>query len=77
MNGTTLKGKIGRITDKDVRKSLQQEEFNKYHNRVFEVILGERSNGRKYFFEQMGYKVITYKEYQKRNFKYNKLRRRR
>lgn len=50
--------------------SLHSGMNNKINNDViknalktnFHIILGERSNGKKYFLESLGYKVITYKE---------------
>lgn len=42
-----------------------QQEFIKKMNSCFTIVLGERSNGRKAFYEALGYNVVTYKEYKK------------
>lgn len=55
-----MDNKFKPLTDYEIQK-----EFFKKLNSCFTFVLGERSNGRKAFFEALGYKVITYEEYKK------------
>lgn len=50
---------------KPLKDNEIQQEFIKKMNSCFTIVLGTRSNGKKAFYEALGYKVITYKEYKK------------